>query len=254
MRSRFNHPLPRPPRRCSSGDRPPLSSALLPVASAPRRICVPASPPLRHPRRDFFHLRRRRRFRRLCPFRCPSADSAALLPPPPAPGSAFNGPSADSRPSFPSAGPLDPAVSSRPLPLPAQLPVPRVHSPRASPSHDPPIYGAERHFPHPERSRRRGVPPRFRSPPQSQSPLPLRRVSASHRSFALRLSFRLPPPHPARRAAARRLPLPRHRAPPPFSRLPRSVRPSSHALFSEPACFSSLFPRPKHFCRSLQYR
>ena len=55
-------------------------------------------------------------------------------------------------------------------------------------------------------------------------------------------------------ATARRLPLPRHRAPPPFSRLPRSVRPSSHALFSEPACFSSLFPRPKHFCRSLQYR
>ena len=74
--------------------------------------------------------------------------------------------------------------------IPAQLPMPRVHPPRASPSHDPPIYGAERHFPHPERSRRRGVPPRFRSPPQSQSPLPLRRVSASHRSFALRLSFR----------------------------------------------------------------
>lgn len=70
-RSRFNHPLPLPSRRFSSGDRPPLSSALCPVASAPRRICVPASPPLRHPRRDFFRLRRRRRFRSLCPFRCP---------------------------------------------------------------------------------------------------------------------------------------------------------------------------------------
>lgn len=58
VRSRFNHPLPRPPRRFSSGNRPPLSSALLPVASVPRRICVPASP-------------------------APPASSPRLFPPPP---------------------------------------------------------------------------------------------------------------------------------------------------------------------------